>query len=372
VFRAQTDSLGRYALKLPPAVYIAYAQLTGFATEYFFEQANLLAATKIAIVKDTTGISFTLAKLPPVILGTIKGAVLDTTKGVGVRSRMVATRDRWMAVDAYSAARSYTVDTDSNGVYTFDNLLPGSYFVLALPMGNYAPAYYTSDTVSTRWRKATHVVINGNTAERINIYVRQLPLPLRGYTGINGTVRANIGEASSTAGAFVFAVRNFVVAGYGIVNGSGQYEIAGLAPGSYTVIADLVGYDAADSKTTTVSYNSTTGVPVNGVADLNLLAVTTGIGESGEIQPMSFELGQNYPNPFNPTTGIRFQVPGTSNVRLVVYNLLGQEVAELVNGVLSAGSHSVSFDAGMLASGVYLYQLSAGTMTATKKMVLLK
>jgi hypothetical protein len=90
------------------------------------------------------------------------------------------------------------------------------------------------------------------------------------------------------------------------------------------------------------------------------------------VVPQTYELSQNYPNPFNPTTEIRFQVPVVSNVKLVVYNLLGQEVAVLVNERKEAGSYQVAFNGANLASGVYLYQLKAGSFVQTLKMLLVK
>ncbi|HXX65216.1 MAG TPA: T9SS type A sorting domain-containing protein, partial [Bacteroidota bacterium] len=86
----------------------------------------------------------------------------------------------------------------------------------------------------------------------------------------------------------------------------------------------------------------------------------------------TFELSQNYPNPFNPTTRISFTIPATAMVQLKVYNVLGQEVATLVNETMTNGSHTVTFDASKLASGVYLYKITAGNFVSTKKMVLLK
>jgi len=95
--------------------------------------------------------------------------------------------------------------------------------------------------------------------------------------------------------------------------------------------------------------------------------------------PERFALLQNYPNPFNPTTSITFSLAKLSDVRLIVYNMLGQEVASLIDGRMTAGSHSVRFDASRLPSGVYFYRLSAsdpsgrgGALTETRKMILLK
>ena len=91
-----------------------------------------------------------------------------------------------------------------------------------------------------------------------------------------------------------------------------------------------------------------------------------------EDTPNQFNLAQNYPNPFNPTTNISFTLPQALQVELSVYNMLGQKLNTLVNDRLGAGSHSFTFSADDLASGVYIYRIVAGNQTETKKMVLLK
>jgi len=95
--------------------------------------------------------------------------------------------------------------------------------------------------------------------------------------------------------------------------------------------------------------------------------------------PNEISLWPNYPNPFNPTTGIRYAVPGTrdqgsgaSNVKLAVYDLLGREVSVLVNERKAPGSYTETFDASGLASGVYLYRLTAGSFVLTRKMVFVR
>ena len=88
--------------------------------------------------------------------------------------------------------------------------------------------------------------------------------------------------------------------------------------------------------------------------------------------PTNFALSQNYPNPFNPTTKIKYSIPQNGIVTLKVYNLLGQEVAILVNQEKKSGNYTVNFDASKLASGVYIYRIQAGDFSSTKKMTLLK
>lgn len=94
--------------------------------------------------------------------------------------------------------------------------------------------------------------------------------------------------------------------------------------------------------------------------------------ENENPHPISFSLNQNYPNPFNPTTKISYQIPELSFVSLKVYDVLGSEVAELVNEENPAGSYQIEFDATSLSSSIYFYRLQAGTYVKTKKMVLMK
>ncbi len=105
----------------------------------------------------------------------------------------------------------------------------------------------------------------------------------------------------------------------------------------------------------------------------NSLGIPTSVEEENNPASVSnFELQQNYPNPFNPTTQIRFSLAEQSQVTLKVYNILGKEIATLVNDVKSAGTHEVSFDGSGLASGVYFYTLQTGKFTQTHKMILMK
>jgi photosystem II stability/assembly factor-like uncharacterized protein len=94
--------------------------------------------------------------------------------------------------------------------------------------------------------------------------------------------------------------------------------------------------------------------------------------ELDKSSPAGFSLKQNYPNPFNPSTTIEYSIPEGGNVRLVVYNSLGEEVAVMKNNFEESGSYKINFDASNLSSGIYYYQLNSGEFSSIKKMIILK
>ncbi|HAE86541.1 TPA: hypothetical protein DCG86_00790, partial [Candidatus Marinimicrobia bacterium] len=109
--------------------------------------------------------------------------------------------------------------------------------------------------------------------------------------------------------------------------------------------------------------------------------VSSGVGLRDDVPrkiiPIDYTLNQNYPNPFNPTTTISFNLPVSEQVRLVIYDMMGRQVKELVNSHLSSGYHSFVWDATdmqgkKVASGVYFYRLQAGNVVKIRRMTLLK
>ena len=105
--------------------------------------------------------------------------------------------------------------------------------------------------------------------------------------------------------------------------------------------------------------------------------ITPEVNKNDITNIYSFNLGQNYPNPFNPSTTIKYSIPSVglrqaSTVQLKIYNILGQEIATLVNQVQNSGSYQIPFDATSLPNGVYFYKLQYGTFTQSRKMIVLK
>ncbi len=134
-----------------------------------------------------------------------------------------------------------------------------------------------------------------------------------------------------------------------------QYKVrAKDTQNKYSVFSDIA--------STTAEPNSNAGHQTNPCADAVIAAET----------PQENSLGQNYPNPFNPSTQIRFGLSQPTHVTLVVYDMLGREVARLADEEMDAGYHSVTWSAGNVSSGVYIYRLAAGNVVQVKRMVVMK
>jgi hypothetical protein len=113
------------------------------------------------------------------------------------------------------------------------------------------------------------------------------------------------------------------------------------------------------------------GAGFTGVWRRALTEIVTGVAEEGNL-PASFALEQNYPNPFNPATAITFRIGSGAQVSLAVFDVLGRQVAALLNEQKAPGAYTVRFSGEGLASGIYFCRLQAGSVIATRKMILMK
>jgi hypothetical protein len=168
-------------------------------------------------------------------------------------------------------------------------------------------------------------------------------------SGMDVTITLN-GTSSAVAGELVDSSRTVVAVNN--LTSSNPFTLTAPGPGVYTVNA---GYKNPSRK-----WDST--VVVVGV---------TGI-EDHPSNPDEYKLYNNYPNPFNPATILSYSLPQSSFTTLKIYDVIGNEVAVLVNEIQTAGTHQVVFNAVSLPSGVYLYSLQAGSFKQTKKMILMK
>lgn len=172
------------------------------------------------------------------------------------------------------------------------------------------------------------------------------------------------------------------------VSGQAPYSIDFDATGSTDANGDAMTFtwdfgDGATAEGKTVSHTYTAAgdykvvlVVSDGIknaADSISVSIASGVATEATELPETYELRGAYPNPFNPTTTINYALPTPSEVRISVVDMLGRQVAALLNGeVKSAGYHTVQFDAGRLSSGTYLVTMKAGNFVATHKLILLK
>jgi hypothetical protein len=128
----------------------------------------------------------------------------------------------------------------------------------------------------------------------------------------------------------------------------------------------------AGAKTVKIQVHDLKGGLIGFLDSADVSQLLTSVEKKTVTFPLAYRLESNYPNPFNPSTVINYQLPVNSFVSLRVYDVLGREIETLVNDRKNAGNHSVTFQGGNLPSGVYFYQLRAGSFAQTKKLLLLK
>lgn len=200
----------------------------------------------------------------------------------------------------------------------------------------------------------THTITINNNVNLLATYKVQYKLILNSAVG--NTFGGNIFYDSASSVNFGVLSR--------VVNFNGQYYkykgFTGSGTGSYTS-PDTLGNDTS----VTISLRA----PVLETANWTTLI---GIKNLSQELPTEYKLYQNFPNPFNPNTTIKFDIIKTGNVKIVIYNLLGQEVRTLVNEIVLPGKYSVDFKADNFASGLYFYKIQTDEFTDIKKMLLVK
>jgi len=370
LWKGLTDSVGYYRAKvLSGRSYIALASKWGYLPEYYDNKPNPTLADVVVADGNKTGIDFSLA-LNPVLNNSISGRVQDSL-GHGVPSRVVL-----IPVQPWGSFLRMVRfgHTDAQGAYTIADVRRGNYFVLAVPFGGYAPAFYKAGAYGVmRWQKADTVLVGGDVA---GIDIGVVKIASVGLATLTG--RVITADGTPLQGARVFAASPAKeVLGFGLTDVNGQYAIGGVVTGNVDIAADRDGY-APNQRSVTIS----AGQYSVGVGDIGLTSVVTFVQGKAAI-PSVYQLHPNYPNPFNPSTTIVYDMPVTGLATLRVYNVLGQEIATLVNGVAPAGRNTVVWNGTesggrSVASGVYLYRFNATDaggkvgFTQVRKMLLMK
>lgn len=359
-----TDSLGYYTIPVDEGDSVAvFAEAINrnYLPEFYNDKKDFTEADKFRVSGDLNNIDFIL-EAKPVYNNSVAGRVANED-GDGLRSTVTAFKLR----EANSMKFNRTVITDSLGNYKLENLIPGQYLLLAMPIGGYLPSFFTYDGQSTfKWREADSVVIDENS-QLIGFNFNLLAVPDSGFARITGVIKDGTGK--NINGAMIYALNeNGSVSAYSTTDENGMFTMDNLAPGKYTLNTSKFNYDSKSETSVELDYQNNQQANVQ----MTMIPLTTTKGDPAPEIIRDYKLFQNYPNPFNPVTTIKYQIPNAGMVTLKVYNLIGQEIATLVNSHKPVGEYTIQFDASGLNSGIYFYKLNAGNQVYTRKMIVLK
>jgi hypothetical protein len=370
-----TDGAGIYNKLLPTGIYTVASEKDGYRVMFsgntpdpFFAQPVQLDSGQIINVDliipllKNTGLT-----VSGVMIDSIYGTSID--KGVvivrkGTHTPTLLKKQNMLAAD--STVYSGFVRPDG----TYDIVVEDSAYYFVQGYSNYyLPTYYNNqNSTSVFWQNADSIFVDQSISSK-NLYLERDSS--YGGGGAYGTIMLPFIDATGYDGITVFAksIINNQLYTYNFGKEDGRFYINNLPYGTYQLIAQKIGFENAISNSFTIS-------PQNeNQYNLNIQFTLTDV-KSEIFIPSQIKLNQNYPNPFNPNTFISFYLPVTDNVTLKVFNTLGKEVATLVNEEKPAGNHVVefgnSFRINQLASGIYFYQLQAGSFVYTKKMILMK
>lgn len=345
--------------------YFVSAAAFGFVQQWYDSVATKRDATLVEVQATETkdNIDFSLSQI--VRRGAVvSGWVTDDSTKLPISNAAV------IAVSISRFGKYERTVTDSNGYYKITGLAAGRYVLLGQAR-NFIAEYYDN---AKSWRKAE--VLSVALTDVITDINFALAPQLKGGYLITGRVKEKNGQAAAFALVNV-AVADEVLAAT-VCEEDGQYALTDLPADEYQVSASTPGYQDAALSTGSITLGS--GKNIYDASILMVEEIITGVDQQSSV-PQQFSLEQNYPNPFNPTTEIRFTLAEKADVTLTVYNLMGQVVAKLYDGVCSAGTHQTVWDGldqnGLRsASGVYLYRLQAVSgeqnLSQTKSMILMK
>jgi photosystem II stability/assembly factor-like uncharacterized protein len=351
-----TDQNGNYTIQVFEGNYILNAfRFTGYYRQYYKEAYSPFDATPITVSQDSlnvTGIDFYLTSPEPgsnIIRGYVRDKAFYSLSNVEVYA-IPLIGGNWIAAK-----------TNFFGEYILKDIKNGEYILLFYKEG-FISEFYND---AYEWEDAFIFNLTGNQ----NITLSDVHLDSLNSFGGESSGNVSTNSGFSLSGTLLSAVNaNGKIVSSTLSGYNGNYLIPYLENGNYKIKASKIGYS-------TCEYSGEVQIDLtnNPVAQgINILIDITGTEADRKKVPEIFELFQNYPNPFNPSTTIKYSIPELSFVTIKIYDVLGSEVAVLVNEEKSEGSYELNWNASNISSGVYFYQLKAGEFLQTKKMILLR
>jgi len=342
---ARADANGQYTVEgLPDDDYIVFAAAYKHLGEFYDDAQTHQQATAVTIANaaPVTGIDFALAAAP---IGPrpFRGRVI--ARGGGVPSFVI--------VEALNPATGASISTTTDAAGNFEIQAWENAVIRARALGYVG--VYAGNTHS--WKESRWEGISGEMTLTLD------PLADNGLAEIRGRITdARSGTPLPNAWVYGMDAAGYVY--FSVTGPDGSYLMENTPNGTLDIMVSEVAYETGQGQAAVQD--------ARGNADFSLQPTSvTGIADQPRV-PTTVGLEQNYPNPFNPSTTIRFTLPERMRVSLRVFNLLGQQVATVAEGVHDAGSHDLLFRATSLPSGIYLYQLEAGGTVQTRRMTLMK
>lgn len=264
-----------------------------------------------------------------------------------------------------------SVQIQPNGTYTLTNVPQDSVDIGVYPnsstQNDWVMTYYPS---TIYWQNATTIYATGNLTS-INVNVFRL-YPITAGNSVNGKIRS-INPYGNLKDVILYAKSGNSYVRCTTSDNNGVYHLNSLPAGNLKIIADRMGF-RGDSTNVTVTLTSNLDS-----VNFALYGIYVGIRKTGEEIPFDCRLFQNYPNPFNPISVIKYQLNEAKFVTLKVFDILGKEIAVLVNTSQAAGTYEVTFDGSALPSGIYFCRMEAADRSGkknvysdTKKILLIK
>ena len=374
-----TDANGVYSSQLPKGNYTVAASKDGYRTMFSGNTSDPFYAQSVELDSGQT-LNINLM-LPPVSNTgfSISGLVIDSIYGTSIDKGVVVIRkgthtptllkSTGLAVDSIA----YAGFINSDGSYNIP-VEDSTYYFVQGYTGYYLPTYFNNQNYSSVfWQNADSLLVNQQLTNK-NLYLQRDSS--YGGGGAYGYITLPPAESYDYNGITILAksLTNDKLYSYNFSKDDGRFYLNNLPYGDYKLIAQKVGLPNALSNEFTISAQN------QNQNNINIRFTLTDVKEEDNILPTSIKLYNNYPNPFNPSTKIRFSIPnvianGTKQsvkTTLKVYDILGNEIANLVDEEKSAGTYEVTFNANELASGVYITTLQVNSIRISQKIVLMK
>lgn len=366
----RTDINGEFQVTLPEGEYVIAADKDGYDVQFFYNKTSLSDANTINLSSGSTKIiSFDLNE-SAINNNTVSGLILDKITGAPLPTGLVVVRKGKHTPNKTNGTNNqdmYAGFIRPDGTFSIKNIPAGYYYIQAFS-DFYIPAYYSTNGSFVYWNN-TNVDSIDISSNLTNISISLPRDSAYGAGNITGSITSSIGNLKySQIIVFARSTVDNSIFNYSLVDSLGNFNINNLPANNYNLIAQSIGLTDASSATNIVINQV---MPMANNVNLTFTSVVGGIEKPGTV-PDKIQLYPNYPNPFNPTTTISFYLPGSANVNVKVYNIIGKEVETLASGYMQQGDHKVIFNAKGLSSGVYFVNLRSNGISLLRKIVLLK